>query len=194
MLYLTRHGQTDYNLGRRYQSRTDVPLNATGLLQAEALAAGLAGTRFGKVVASPMDRAVKTAAIVSGAPEESVERCEALMEASLGEWEARFESELVAELGDEYSSWKAMGGLFPPPGGESIYAVMARLAEPVEKWISEARDKEVLVVAHQGTNIAFLMLVTGKCGRQHAEDFRQKNGQVDVIDANTRTVVRTLLF
>jgi len=194
VLYLTRHGQTDFNLNRRYQGRTDVPLNETGLAQAQALARGLAGTKFGRIISSPMSRAVRTAAIVAGVPDERVETFDALNEASLGEWEGRLEAELVAELGDAYYRWQERAGLFEPPGGESIYHVMARLSRPVEDWLALARDMEVLVVAHQGTNVAILMLVTGRCGRQAAEDFRQKNGQVDVIDANTRRVVRTRVF
>ena len=37
VLYVARHGQTDWNLRGRWQSRSDVPLNATGRGQAEAL-------------------------------------------------------------------------------------------------------------------------------------------------------------
>jgi broad specificity phosphatase PhoE len=194
VLYLTRHGQTDYNLNRRYQSRTDVPLNETGIEQARSLARGLAGTKFARVISSPMNRAVETAAIITGREASEIETDEVLLEAALGDWEARLEADLIAELGDSYFKWQAMGGLFAPPGGESIYSVMARLAEPAEKWIEEARERDILIVAHQGTNVAFLMLVTGRCGKQAAEDFRQKNGQVDIIDANTRKIVRTLVF
>lgn len=63
--YLLRHGQTDWNLEGRYQGHSDVPLNATGLAQAEAAAPRLAAVPIDRIVVSPLIRALKTAAVVA---------------------------------------------------------------------------------------------------------------------------------
>ena len=69
-----RHGETDWNAGRRFQGRTDVPLNARGLAQANAARDRLAGTPIATVCCSPLRRAHETAVIVNqalGAPSAS---------------------------------------------------------------------------------------------------------------------------
>ena len=62
-LYLVRHGQTDWNLKRIAQGQTDIPLNATGIQQAEALRDKLKDYRFDICYASPLQRAAQTAKI-----------------------------------------------------------------------------------------------------------------------------------
>jgi len=62
---LVRHGETDWNLARRIQGRTDIPLNETGRAQATATGRSLAAEPWDLVVASPLDRAAETARLVA---------------------------------------------------------------------------------------------------------------------------------
>src|ERR1700753_577334 len=71
VLFLFRHGQTDWNREGRLQGHTDTPLNAAGLAQAEALAKRLLAQRLDAVGSSELTRALTTARIraeVSGVP------------------------------------------------------------------------------------------------------------------------------
>ena len=40
-IYIIRHGQTDWNVEGKIQGRQDIPLNAAGKMQAQALAKGM---------------------------------------------------------------------------------------------------------------------------------------------------------
>ena len=65
ILFLFRHGETDWNREGRLQGHTDTPLNANGLAQAEALADSLRPHRLDAVVSSDLTRARTTAQIVA---------------------------------------------------------------------------------------------------------------------------------
>lgn len=66
MIYVIRHGQTDWNKERRMQGRQGLPLNEHGIEQAHSLRDALNGIRFNHVFSSPQERARQTAEIASG--------------------------------------------------------------------------------------------------------------------------------
>lgn len=68
MIYVVRHGQTDWNKEGRLQGRLGLPLNETGIRQAEELNKQLASVQFDYVISSPQARAIQTAEIASGLP------------------------------------------------------------------------------------------------------------------------------
>ncbi len=65
-LYIIRHGQTDWNVLRRLQGRTDISLNENGRSSARATAEGMKDIHFDGVISSPLSRAMETAQIVLG--------------------------------------------------------------------------------------------------------------------------------
>ena len=194
MLYLTRHGQTDWNVIRRYQGATDIMLNDKGREQARAVQIGLKDIKFDRVISSPRIRAIESASIITGLDTSNIETFDELGEVGLGDWEGLYEEAIRSEIGDEYDAWRKHAGLIAPPNGETLFHVMARLYEKVEEWLNDAKLKNILIVAHQGTNAAILMLITGLVGCKYAKLYRQTNSQVDVIEPETRTIVKTLVF
>lgn len=66
MIYVVRHGETDWNKSGKMQGRTDIELNDTGRLQAEKVRDELSGVKFDFVFSSPLKRAVQTAEIITG--------------------------------------------------------------------------------------------------------------------------------
>ena len=66
ILYLIRHGQTDINKENRIQGRHGLPLNVTGIKQANSTKEKLKNIKFDFVFSSPQVRAIQTAKIVSG--------------------------------------------------------------------------------------------------------------------------------
>ena len=63
-IYIVRHGETDWNLQKRLQGREDIPMNETGVAQANAAGQALSGIEFEYILSSPLSRARQTAEII----------------------------------------------------------------------------------------------------------------------------------
>ncbi|MBQ1538156.1 MAG: histidine phosphatase family protein, partial [Ruminococcus sp.] len=64
MLYIMRHGKTDWNSQHKLQGRTDVPLNEEGRKMAQRAAEEYRGVHFDVCYCSPLSRARETAEIL----------------------------------------------------------------------------------------------------------------------------------
>lgn len=184
-LYLVRHGETDWNREKRFQSRTDVPLNETGLNQARMMRDELRrrGANFVAARCSPLSRAVETARIIlEGTGLEAIVE-PAFIELDFGSFEGRLESELRAQYGEEYDRWRASEYTQTPPGGgESIISGAERVRARLLELKQPAIDGDVLIVAHQAVNMAMKVALSGAGDITSAASFRQRNDQVDVWD------------
>lgn len=156
ILYLVRHGETDWNAERRYQGQMDIPLNARGRQQAmrngEVLARHLSEHGYdpsGLVfVSSPLGRARETMELLRaglGLPAKGYLVDDRLKEASYGVWEGLTVPEIEARDPTAFSRRQADPGGFAPAGGESYDALGARV-----RPIVEALHRDTLIVAHGG--------------------------------------------
>jgi alpha-ribazole phosphatase/probable phosphoglycerate mutase len=150
-LLLARHGESVWNAQRRFQGHTDIALSPRGRAQAEALGRALRGYRMTAAYVSPFRRARETAEVAlreSGVP---VTVLEELRELSLGTWEGRTVDEVRAEDGDPYRAWLRAPHDCPPPGGEPLPVVSARVQGALARIAAAHPDGEdVLVVSHGG--------------------------------------------
>ena len=91
MIYIVRHGQTDWNVEGRYQGRLDIDINEKGIEQAKIMRDELLNVKFDKVISSPLKRAIQTAQIISQfdnvgdiiIDERIIERCNGELEGKL---------------------------------------------------------------------------------------------------------------
>ena len=90
-LYFLRHGETDYNLEKRIQGWSDVPLNDLGIFQAEEVGEKIRanGIEFDKVFSSPLRRAIRTAEVVTGLDRTDIKVDQRLIEMGFGKYEGR---------------------------------------------------------------------------------------------------------
>ena len=180
-LYIARHGETDWNREKRFQSHTDVPLNDTGLAQAKRLRhyVEAGGLEFERVFCSPLVRARDTAEIITGDGAQVVVD-ERLIELSLGDFEGRAEQALRDELGDDFDHWRAQCFLQPAPGGEALHEAMQRVGGLLGEF--DAASGHCLVVAHQGINMALMATISGRTDLPSLADFKQRNDQFEIWD------------
>ena len=148
--FFLRHGETDWNRERRLQGNIDVPLNATGLAQAEAAAKRLVGAGVATIVASPLARARRTAEIAAEALGLAVEFEADIAECRLGVREGTPDDGFLER-------WRE--GLESPEGGESFAQFCARTRAGLVRAL--ARPAPVLVVAHGGVS-ASLRVALGR--------------------------------
>ena len=164
-LYISRHGQTPWNVEDLICGRTDVPLTEVGQQQALRLAESALDKGIDVILCSPMLRARQTAQAVSDAIGVPIQIDERLIEMDFGTFEG------TSRFGEEFQWIRAqMSTRFP--GGESgfdvAYRVYSLLYESKEKYA----DKTVLLVCHNCVSRAvrsfFMNLSTEEYGNYHA--------------------------
>ncbi|WP_428390509.1 histidine phosphatase family protein [Lichenicoccus sp.] len=143
-----RHGETDWNARGLSQGRSEIPLNQTGIAQAERAAAVLAARAdsfapIARIVSSPLGRALRTAEIVEAAMVRGGhQRLPLAIDSDLQE--VCFGVQEGEPMGDWYDSWIA--GDYTPEGAEVFADLMARAAAAINR--STAGEGTVLVVCH----------------------------------------------
>ena len=164
-ILLARHGETPWNAEGRYQGQEDIPLSEVGLAQATALGQRLQDLQIDRAVASPLDRATRTAQLALGESRAQQLQFDAgLKEIGHGDWEGLLASEIQARDPERLQAWRDAPDtvLMPGPGGESLQQVFDRA------WPAFARaceglgnDDTLLVVAHDAVNRVLLCKILG---------------------------------
>ena len=147
-LLLVRHGQTQWNLERRVQGQTDIPLSEEGFAQARALADELASEPLVAAYASDLVRARSTAEIVAQSHGLVVEIDPRLREKNFGSWEGLTDLEIAERFPDaRRGHWG---------DGETTEAVSERAVAAVAGIVAQHPAGAVLVVSHGGPLRALL--------------------------------------
>ncbi|MCB1744947.1 MAG: histidine phosphatase family protein [Gammaproteobacteria bacterium] len=154
-LILIRHAETDGNK-THYVGREDLPLNATGRAQAEALARALARDGIDRVLSSPLQRARATAAPLAAMHALAVEVRAGLVEIDYGELQGLAKGARPFKLRKAFLTT-------PMPGGESLADVWRRLTPIAEELKALVAAGTVpAVVGHYWSNrMLFAMLGGG---------------------------------
>jgi uncharacterized phosphatase len=154
-LCLVRHGETDWNRARRYQGWSDIPLNATGLAQAELVAEVLGDEHWDAIVSSPLSRAMQTADAISRTTGISkiIEDAD-LRERGYGEAEGLTLEEREAKWAGQ--EW---------PGLEALEVMGARAMDALDRIVAALPGKRVIVVCHGGLiNAVLARISNGEIG------------------------------
>jgi len=145
-VYTARHGQTSWNLEGRMQGHSDIPLNATGILQAEKLAEKFKDIPLCKIYTSDLVRAYETARIINHYHKIEICADAALREISIGTFEGQSlqEPSIAAALQTYFETNQVV------PGGESIQMLFNRVHKFLDTIISHD-NQNLLIVGHFGT-------------------------------------------
>jgi probable phosphoglycerate mutase len=190
-LLLIRHGEVDANVEFRFLGRTDDPLNATGVGQAERLAALTATLSIDLVYSSPLVRARTTAHAVAEAANVAVRVDDRLIELDFGDWEGLTRQQIINGSSDRREfivRWDSDPTL-EAPAGESLLAVQNRIVDFANRMPRSHPGKTVAIVSHMGP-IKALLCAALDVPLSAARRIFLDPATVSVVDWSTRPVVR----
>ncbi|MCW5234249.1 histidine phosphatase family protein [Verminephrobacter eiseniae] len=155
-----RHGETAWNVDTRIQGHLDIPLNDTGLWQAEQLARALAGEPIAAIYTSDLQRAHATAQAVARTTGAPLTAEPGLRERSFGRFQGRTFAQIEAELPADALRWRKRDPHYAPEGGESLLTLHARIERTIATLAQPHLDEQIVLVAHGGVLDALYRLAT----------------------------------
>jgi broad specificity phosphatase PhoE len=150
LVYLVRHGLTDWNQERRFQGHLDVPLNEVGVEQAKAVAQwlGRQPVSFSALYASDLSRAMQTATAIGEALGLMPICHRELREIYCGTWQGLSIHEVEAKYPEEVARWRDDETSHPFPGGESLTQLQARVFSCYRNILDKHAGDAVVIVSH----------------------------------------------
>ena len=163
MLYIIRHGQTDWNALKKLQGRTNIPLNEKGREMARHARDEYKDVHFDVCYCSPLDRARETADILLSGRDVPIIIDERLIEMSFGVYEGKPYSFENADCEMNTFFCTPEKYTHPVEGGESIDELFARTGEFLKNVVEPqlADGKDVLIVGHGAMNSSIVCRIKG---------------------------------
>lgn len=149
-IYLTRHGQTEWNLQKRLQGWKNSPLTPLGIKQAVSLGKRLENVELDVIYTSPIERAYKTSEIIRGDKDIEIITHDGLKELNFG----LLEGVSVEEINKNVEYAKQYNNLFNNPSkyipfeGETYEKIIDRISKAMDEIIKKNENKKVLIVTH----------------------------------------------
>jgi broad specificity phosphatase PhoE len=157
-VHLLRHGAYA-GMVQALGGRLDHPLSEEGRLQADRVAASLAGRRIAAVMTSPVARARETAERIGARLDLVAQPDPDFTEIDYGDWTGwRFED---LALDPAWQAWNRFRSFAGAPGGETMLAVQSRAVAGLRRLADLHGDGEVVVVSHADVIKAMLAHVLG---------------------------------
>lgn len=160
ILYVIRHGQTDWNKERKLQGRTDIPLNENGKAVAELTRDGFKEIPFDMAFTSPLKRARETAEIILAGRNIPILDEERVIEVNFGEYEG-----CDFDLPDEYiqNFFSAPEKYYSIRGTESMESIFERMNSFLQDLYQnpELQDKTILISTHGAALSGLLTVIKG---------------------------------
>lgn len=194
LLYIVRHGETDWNKSHKVQGRTDIPLNDYGRRLAEETAEGMRDIPLDLAYTSPLLRAKETAQIILKG--RNIPLCEddRLQEISFGSYEGLFcGGQNADEKGEAFNRFfNDTANYIPPEDGESIPCLYERTGDFLRemKEREDLADKSILISTHGAAMTSLLNRIRGNLSTEHFwKDEVPPNCSVTLVEIKDRNAV-----
>lgn len=179
---LVRHGQTEWNRIERFRGRADVPLNETGLKQAEATGLRIAKEwQVDAIYASPLSRAIRTAQAIAIHYSLPVQPYPNLIDIDYGEWQGLSPEEVAQQWKEELDRWYQQPHFCRIPGGESLDDLRRRGLQAIHELAKQHRNQTIVIVGHTVINRVLLLAILG-LGNDRFWRIRQDTCAINVFE------------
>ena len=181
-IYLVRHGETEWNKVRRFQGRSNLPLNKEGKKQVKALALALKNKPLTAIYTSPLIRALETARLIKVFhPSIPIFEEKGLIEMDLGEFDGMKAQDWAEQYPDFRKAWNENPASVKMPGGESLKEVQVRAKHTLERITRiYPPDTTLLISSHNFVNLTILCDLLEIPLRRFRE-LRQENAAFNLI-------------
>jgi probable phosphoglycerate mutase len=159
---IIRHGETDWNVEKRIQGHTDVPLNETGRAQAMAMAFNAAHQRFQAIYSSDLARTVETAKLLAQREEQDVKLLPQLRERHYGVFQGITAEEGAARYPAAYAHYVARDLNYDFETGESLLGFAERVREGIDWLVRHHSGQTIAAVSHSGLLDVVYRRATGR--------------------------------
>lgn len=155
---LLRHGHVEGIKPALFRGRLDLALTEKGRQQAELTAQRISTTyNISGIYTSPLNRSVATANAISAATGADVEKDARLIDIDYGAWQGLTREEAASKWPDEVNAWYRTPHVACPQAGETLQAVLARVAAALHGIASRHPNDTVVVVGHDSVNRVILL-------------------------------------
>ncbi len=161
IIYLIRHGETEWNKIKRIQGNLDIPLNDLGRAQATQIINLVSNISFDSIYTSELIRAIETADILFPQYKNKI-KCADLNERNFGDWQGTLWSEVYASNPKLQQEWQQQGGDYRPPNGESLSEMISRSFHCFETIVKKHKISDsIAIVGHGGPIKSILGKIEG---------------------------------
>jgi len=192
-LYIIRHGETDWNVQRRFQGRSDIPLNEEGRRLARITSEALRDVPFARIYTSPLKRAYETAMLVKGDRDIPVMIEPRIIEIGFGEYEGLCCGKDNYNIPDPafMNFFEKPEAYKPPRGAEGIDELRARTADFLQEIVhNKDMENDIILVSTHGAALRGLLSNINHIG---IEEFWKggvhKNCAVTIVDVKDGQMV-----
>ena len=159
---IIRHGETDWNVERRIQGHTDIPLNKTGRAQALAMAFNAAHHHFHAIYSSDLLRATETAQMLAQREDQAVKPYPQLRERHYGVFQGFTAAEGAERYPQAYAHYVARDLDYDFESGESLRGLADRVADGIDWLVRHHSGQTLAVVSHSGVLDVIYRRATGR--------------------------------
>lgn len=181
LIYLIRHGESEWNREGLFQGSSDPPLSQKGLLEARALAARFKEHSLKAIYSSQLTRAYETARAIAYYHPLTAQKEKGLNERMMGEWEGLKRETIIERYEKTYRLWQRKREEALIPKGESYQNFSERVHRAYLAIVKRESSGPILIIAHEGVIKAILCKIF-LLPIQGVKFFRQDNAAVNIIE------------